>query len=195
MESGGEQSAADSSFAFGPGQRLHALAERGQRVGEAVVAVDARDLFDEVDFAFEIEAPTGESYLPCGSDSPCTTCETAAQREEHAFDRCSGDAFLVDGCAEDAVDFAERESDGLAVGGARFDGGNTHVDQIALDRAAVGKQDAADEGRGDGCGVEVGSALEAMAGVGVQAVAARGAAHRHGIEPRCLDEHVGGGRV
>ena len=59
MESGREQSAAHGGFALSPGQRLHAFAKGGQRVGEAVVAVDARDFFNEVDFAFEIEAPTG----------------------------------------------------------------------------------------------------------------------------------------
>ena len=33
---------------------------RGEGVGEAVVAVDAGDLFDEVDLALEVEAPGGE---------------------------------------------------------------------------------------------------------------------------------------
>ena len=35
----------------------------GKRVGEAVVAVDACDLFDQVDLAFEIEAPAGQRHL------------------------------------------------------------------------------------------------------------------------------------
>ncbi len=70
--------------------------------------------------------------------------------------------------------------------------GNANVDEIAFDVAAVGEQDAADEGRGDGSGVEVGAALEAMAGIGVQAVTARGAANGHGIEPCGFDEDVFG---
>ena len=79
--------------------------------------------------------------------------------------------------------------------GAGLERGNAHVDEIAFDVAAVGEQDAADERGGDGSGVEVRAALEAMAGVGVQAVAARGAAHGHGLEPCGFDEHVGrGGR-
>src|ERR1700739_4786113 len=41
VESGSEQSAADSGFGFGPGQCFYAFAEGGKRVGEAVVAVDA----------------------------------------------------------------------------------------------------------------------------------------------------------
>ena len=60
VETGGEQRAANGGFGFGPRQSLHAFAECGKGVGEAVVAVDARDLFDEVDFALEIEAPTGK---------------------------------------------------------------------------------------------------------------------------------------
>ena len=56
--------------------------------------------------------------------------------------------------------------------------------------ATVGEQDAADEGRGNGSGVEIGAALEAMAGVGVQAVTARGAADGHGLEPCGFDEDV-----
>ncbi len=47
-----------------------------------------------------------------------------------------------------------------------------------------------DEGVGDGCGVEVGAALEAVAGVGVEEVAARAAADAGGIEPCGLDEDV-----
>ena len=43
-----------------------------------------------------------------------------------------------------------------------------------------------------GSGVEVGAALEAMAGIGVEAVAARGAADGHGLEPCGFDEDVFG---
>ena len=88
------------------------------------------------------------------------------------------------------MNFAERERNRFAVGGACFECGNAHVDEIAFDGAAIGKENAADERRGDGSGVEVGAALEAMAGIGVQAVAARGAAHGHGLEPRGFDEHI-----
>ena len=64
VESGSKQRAANGGFGFGPGQRLYAFAECGKRVGEAVVAVDAGDFFDEIYFAFEIETPTGECDLP-----------------------------------------------------------------------------------------------------------------------------------
>ena len=56
--------------------------------------------------------------------------------------------------------------------------------------AAAGEQNAGDERRSHGCSVEVGAALEAMAGVGVQAVAAGGAADGHGLEPCGFDENI-----
>ena len=49
-----------------------------------------------------------------------------------------------------------------------------------------------DEGVGDGGGVEVGAALEAVGGVGVEAVAAGAAADAGGIEPGGFDEDVFG---
>ena len=49
-----------------------------------------------------------------------------------------------------------------------------------------------DEGVGDGGGVEVGSALEAVGGVGVEEVAAGAATDGSGIEPGGLDEDVFG---
>ena len=121
------------------------------------------------------------------------TCQTAAQRLEYAFDSCCGDAFLVDSCAEDALYFAECERDGVALCSARFDCCDPHVYQFTLNRAAIGKQDATHECRGNGCSIEIRSAFEAMAGVGVQAVAARRTANRHGVEPGSLNEYVGGG--
>ncbi len=40
----------------------HCTGERRQRVGETVVAVNARDLFDQVDFAFEVQTPARQLY-------------------------------------------------------------------------------------------------------------------------------------
>ena len=56
--------------------------------------------------------------------------------------------------------------------------------------AAVGEKDAADDGGGDRSGVEVGTALEAVTGIGVQSVTASGAAYGHGFEPCGFDEDV-----
>ena len=60
MKPGGQQRAAYRGFLLRPRQRAHAFAEFGQRVGKAVVTVNARHLFDEIDLAFEIEPPTGQ---------------------------------------------------------------------------------------------------------------------------------------
>ena len=64
VESGGEKRAAHGDFRVRPGQRAHAFSECRQRVGKAIVAVDARYFFDEVDLAFEIEPPTGQRDGP-----------------------------------------------------------------------------------------------------------------------------------
>ena len=69
------------------GNALYAFAEGGQRVGEAVVAVDAGDLFDEVDFAFEVEAPAGKVPLARLRSLRGVTCQVAAERGEHVLRR------------------------------------------------------------------------------------------------------------
>src|ERR1035437_3634939 len=89
--------------------------------------------------------------------------------------------------------FAQCERDRLAARGAGFECRDAYIDQFRRDVAASGEEDAANEGRGDGRGAKVGAAFEAVARVGVEPVAARGAAHSHGLEPGGLDEHVGGG--
>ncbi len=58
------------------------------------------------------------------------------------------------GLAEDAMHFAQRQRNGLAVGGAGFPRGDAHVDEVAFDAAAVGEQDAADDGRCDGAALK-----------------------------------------
>ena len=62
---------------------------------------------------------------------------------EHVLDGGRGDAVFVFCGSEDAVHFAERERDGLAVGRAALPRGNTHIDEVAFEPAAVGEQDAA----------------------------------------------------
>ena len=68
VKSGGEQGAAHGGFALGPGQRTDALAEGRQRIGEAIVAIDARDFLDEIDLTFQVEPPTGKRDLPSRMD-------------------------------------------------------------------------------------------------------------------------------
>ena len=55
----GEEAGADGGFFCGGGMGDDEAAG-GEGVGEAVVAVDAGDLFDEVDLALEVETPGGE---------------------------------------------------------------------------------------------------------------------------------------
>ena len=61
-EAEGEEAGADGGFLCRGGVGDDD-AGRGERVGEAVVAVDAGDLFDEVDLALEVETPGGEFYV------------------------------------------------------------------------------------------------------------------------------------
>ncbi len=64
MESGRQQRAAHRRFLLRPRQRAHALAKRRQRVGEAVVSVNPRDLFDQIDLALQIQPPARQRNLP-----------------------------------------------------------------------------------------------------------------------------------
>ena len=62
----------------------------GERVGEAVVAVDAGDFFDEVDFAFEVETPGGEFDLKRSVFGPIRTFYIPNLRDETAKDGAPG---------------------------------------------------------------------------------------------------------
>ena len=90
------------------------------------------------------------------------------------------------------MDFADLQADGGAIGGAGQGFGDDDVDEVAFYLAAGFEDDVGDEGVGDGGGVEVGSALEAVRGVGMQAVAAAAAADGCGVEPCSFDEDVPG---
>ncbi len=56
------------------------------------------------------------------------------------------------------------------MGGARGRFGNDNVDQLPVHVAAGGEDELADQSGGNGRRVKVGSALEAVRGIGVQAV-------------------------
>ena len=81
---------------------------------------------------------------------------------------------------------------GGRVGGAGGDFGDDDVDEGAFGVASGGEDELRDEGVGGGGGVEVGAALEAVGGVGVEAVAAGAAADGGGVEPGGFDEDVFG---
>ncbi len=119
-------------------------AEDGESVGEAVVAVDARDFFNEIDFALEIETPAGQRDLP---GFAAFRSEGAAEGGEDTFDSGGGDAFGVERGSEKPMHFTQRERHGWPLGGALFEGGHAHIDEFALDGTAVGEQNGADEWR------------------------------------------------
>ena len=69
----------------------------GQRVGEAVVSVDARNLFDQVDLTFEVEPPRGKLD---GEGCRLTTAgwcfgECAAEGGEDLADEIGSESGLV----------------------------------------------------------------------------------------------------
>jgi hypothetical protein len=63
VETIGQKRAAQADSAAAVGQLADRSGEGWKRVGEAVVAVDAGDLFDEIDFALQVEPPAGEGRL------------------------------------------------------------------------------------------------------------------------------------
>ena len=130
------------------GSALHAFAECGQRVGEAVVAVDAGDFFDEVDFAFEVETPAGKrAHLPFGA------CADGVKPQPSPVSTDSTVAAVMPSLSS-VVPRMRCTSLRASATGGRFavrasSAGTRDVDEIAFDVAAVGEQDAADDGRGD----------------------------------------------
>jgi hypothetical protein len=122
--------------------------------------------------------------------------EVAAERGEVLGDDLGGDALGVDGGAEVALDLFDGELNGGTVCCAGCYLGVDEVDEFAFGfsvlacGAAVLQDELGDEGVGDGGGVEVGSALETVGGVGVEAVAARVAADGGRVEPGGFDEDV-----
>ena len=160
----------------------------GQRVGESIVAVDAGDLFDEVDLAGEIKTPGGElGVILVGSDRS----QRAAEGGEVLKDERAGDSFGGDGRTEVALDLMDRELDGGAARGGGFEARDDDVDEFAFEvSTAGGKNGLAHKGVGNRCGSEVGAPLEAVAGVGVEQMPTRAGADGGRIEPGGFDDDV-----
>ena len=89
-------------------------------------------------------------------------------------DDLGGDALGGERGAEVTLDFGDGEGDGGAGGGLLLDGGGDEVDEFAFEVASGVEDELGDEVVGGGGGVEVGSALEAVGGIGVEEVAAAG---------------------
>ena len=114
------------------------------------------------------------AVLGAGKHGEAETLENAADFERAQF------------LAENAAHFAEVKFHGCEVELASDD-----VDHVADERAASGREDEFGDAVGGGDGrFEIGSALEAVRGVGVDAVALRHAAHGDWVPPRGFDQHV-----
>src|SRR6185312_1872605 len=185
----GEQGLTHRGFFRGPGKFDDGAGEGGQRVLEAVVAVDAGDFFDEVDFALEVESPAWERDLP-GFVS--ARFQTAAKAGKEGFGGSGGDAFRVFSRAQNTAGFRYSKGDAGSLRRVLFCFGDDDIDKFADLMAAGFEKDLADESRSDGRGVKVGSALEAMRGVSMDEVAFGGATNAEGVEPGGFNEDIFG---
>ena len=79
----------------------------GKSVGEAVVAVDAGDLFDEVDLALEVETPGGELDGEGFGGLIGLSLQPSAVR--YWWTISGGEAFGSEGGAEVALDLLDGE--------------------------------------------------------------------------------------
>ena len=110
-------------------RQLHdGAGEAGQRVGELVVAVDAGDLFDEIDLALEVEPPAWQLHAV---DAIAGCCELAAECAQVLRDELFADVGAVERGAEVALDLADAQRDGWAVGSARGELGDDDVGEGA----------------------------------------------------------------
>ena len=174
-----EQAATQRSLLARRGQFDHSAGKRGQRAGNFEVGVDARDLFDEIDFALHIQAPGGHG----DGELRAAAFDSKTQAAQDA-----GDLRRRNLHAEDALDFAGGERNARLRDRARH-----HVDLRGDHAARGGNDQLRDAGAGQPGDAAIGSALVAVRGVGVHAEAARGAADGGRIEPRGFDEHVARG--
>ena len=135
------------------------------------------------------EEDSGHTELPAQSHGFWR--RGAAQGRKVLRNDCQGgDALGRKGGAEMALDLFDRECDGRARCGTGGDLGDDDVDEIAFGVASTLEDELGDEGVGCGGGVEVGSALEAVGGVGVEEVATAAATDGCGVEPGGFDEDV-----
>src|SRR6266852_2603473 len=160
------------------GQFPNLAAVGGKSVWELVVAMQARQLFDDVDLAFDVEAPAGNMdqipLLAPRQHRETETCEDAADLNRAEF------------LAENSLHFPQIE---LHRGQVKLAG--NHVDHFADERATTGAENQLGDpvSRSDGR-FEIGAALKPVRGVGVNAVPLRHTAHRDRVPPRGFDQDV-----
>ena len=171
-----QQSPAQGGAMRGLRQLDHTTGKRWQRAGNLEIAVDARDLFDEVNLALHVQAPGwhGDGELRARAfDIEAKAAQDARNLRRRNLH------------AEDAPYLAGGERD------ARLREGARHHVQLFAHLAASGFHNQLGYARaGQLRDARVGAALVTMAGVGVHAQAARSAAHAGRIEPGRLNQHV-----
>ena len=144
--------------------------------------MQARNLFDDIDLAFYVEAPAWNRDAKLG-----ILLSFRNQDESQALEQTI-DLAHIQIAAENAVNFGNAQQDRSQIQGPR-----DHIDGIADQFAAAGFQNhLRDQIAGENRGFEIGAAFEAMRSVGVQAVAARHLADDSWIPPRRLDHDVAG---
>ena len=174
----GEQRRAQLGIRGGLGQFHHAAYERGQAIAEVVVAVDAGDFFNEVDFALNVQTPGGQLYRELVGRLLADGETQAAEDAENIFDR--------DLLPQDARHLAAAQPDRTPQHLARY-----RVDLTAGKLAATGSQNQFGHTRaGQGSRAKVGATFKAVRGIGMHALTACRLANTCRVEPSGFDKNV-----
>ncbi len=185
-----DQPFAQTRFGFVVRKASGSLARGGQARRKFVEAVDARNFFDEVDFARHFGAPWRLSAFPDSQDG--AGCAAILIDAHGSKPECAKDGFdfLVGHVgAHDAKKLGARDEDFFVRGLAGI-----NVDNSGEQFAASKLQDEfGAAARGKLRHFRVGAAAEARGSFGVELQGAGGAANGDGIEPGAFDQNVFGG--
>src|SRR5262249_3900787 len=145
-------------------QFRHCSSESGQGVGEAVVAVYARHLFNNVDFTFYIQAPAWQRHAVLRALARGLESEACKDPQQQ---------FWLDLNAQDPSQFTAAQLDGRPFLCTCY-----HINLFADELSATALQDELGHAVGGGnCALEIRAALKAVRGVRVQPMTPRGFAH------------------
>ncbi len=175
------QTFADAQFGFVFRQALRALACSGQARRKFIEAVDARNFFDQIDFAFDFSAPGGLRAFPRGEQRAFRAAIFAdsngskAQRAENRFDLLVGYVGT-----HHAKKLRARQLDFLWRAFAGID-----IDDASKQFAASELQDEfGGAARGEFGRFGIGAAAEARGGFGVKFQRARALCERRPVRTR-----------
>src|SRR5258708_11303710 len=178
---------AQTRFGFVVGKARCALPRRGQTRRKLIEAVNARDFFDQINFALDLGAPGRLRALPCGEERAFRAAVLIDSSGGETESAETGFRLLVGNVrTHDAKNFGARHVDffrgalaGININNAReqFAAGKL---QNQFSRAARGKVGH----------FRIGAAAEARGGFSVQFQKARGAANRNRFDPGAFDQHI-----